>query len=139
MKHPWKVYLVRCSDNSLYCGIAKDVGKRVGAHNEGKGAKYTRSRRPVRLIAISSEMTKSKALKFEYYIKQLPTDKKIDAFTEEDYCVKNLKTELQSIAKGIKKLQTKLEKVIKAIEKEEKPKIAKRGAAKETSKKKAKH
>jgi putative endonuclease len=46
-------------------------------HNSGKGAKYTRSRRPVELVGISPEMTKSEALKLEYRIKQLPADKKI--------------------------------------------------------------
>ncbi len=128
--YPWKVYLVRCSDNSLYCGIAKNVETRIIAHNNGKGAKYTRSRRPVKLAAVSNKMTKSEALAFEYFIKQLPANKKINAFIETDHRMKHLIIELQSIAKGIKKLQTKLEKVIEAIEKEEKPKVAKRGAAK---------
>ena len=73
----WVVYLVRCSDNSLYCGISNDFESRLIEHNSGKGAKYTRSRRPVELIAISPEMTKSEALKLEYRIKQLPADKKI--------------------------------------------------------------
>jgi putative endonuclease len=46
-------------------------------HNSGTGAKYTKSRRPVELVGIGSEMTKSEALKLEYRIKQLPSDKKI--------------------------------------------------------------
>ena len=59
----WIVYLVRCSDKSLYCGISNDYKNRLIEHNSGKGAKYTRSRRPVKLIGISPEMTKSEALK----------------------------------------------------------------------------
>ena len=53
----WIVYLLRCSDNSLYCGISNDVTRRVATHNAGQGAKYTKSRRPVELVATSREMT----------------------------------------------------------------------------------
>ena len=73
----WVVYLLRCSDNSLYCGISNDVTRRVATHNAGRGAKYTKSRRPVELVATSREMTKSDALKLEYGIRQLAADKKI--------------------------------------------------------------
>jgi len=73
----WVVYLLRCSDNSLYCGISNNVARRVSAHNEGNGAKYTKSRRPVELVATSREMTKGDALKLEYGIRQLPADEKI--------------------------------------------------------------
>jgi putative endonuclease len=72
----WVAYLVRCSDNSLYCGISNDLKNRLLEHNSGKGAKYTRSRRPVKLVDVSSELTKSEALKLEYRIKQLPSHKK---------------------------------------------------------------
>jgi len=74
----WEVYLVRCSDNSLYCGITKDVKTRIALHNAGKGSKYTNSRKPVALVAVSPKMTKSDALKLEHQIKQLPLNKKID-------------------------------------------------------------
>jgi putative endonuclease len=77
----WVVYLVRCSDKSLYCGISNDFKSRVIEHNSGKGARYTRSRRPVELVGISPEMTKSEALKLECKIKQLPTDKKLSELT----------------------------------------------------------
>jgi len=80
----WVVYLVRCSDKSLYCGISNDFESRLIEHNSGKGAKYTRSRRPVELIAVSPEMTKSEALKLEYRIKQLPADKKISILKREE-------------------------------------------------------
>jgi integration host factor subunit beta len=58
----WVVYLVRCADQSLYCGITNNLEKRLEAHNLGKGAKYIRSRIPVELFGNSSEMTKSEAL-----------------------------------------------------------------------------
>ena len=73
----WVVYLLRCSDNSLYCGISNNVTMRVDAHNAGKGAKYTRSRRPVELVTTSPAMTRGEALKLEYRIRRLPADKKI--------------------------------------------------------------
>jgi len=78
----WKVYLVKCADNSLYCGIAKDVSARVEKHNAGKGAKYTRSRLPVELAAVSDEMSKSEALKLEHYIKKQSTEDKIRVLKE---------------------------------------------------------
>ena len=80
----WVVYLVQCSDKSLYCGISNDFESRLIEHNSGKGAKYTRSRRPVELIAVSPEMTKSEALKVEYIIKKLPADKKISILKREE-------------------------------------------------------
>ena len=83
-KKKWVVYLVRCSDKSLYCGISNDYKGRLIEHNSGKGAKYTRSRRPVELVGISPEMTKSEALKLEYCIKQIPADKKIEALTRKE-------------------------------------------------------
>jgi len=73
----WVVYLVRCVDHSLYCGISSDLEKRLACHNRGTGAKYTRSRRPVRLLAASAGMSKSEALKLEYRIKQAPADRKL--------------------------------------------------------------
>ena len=75
----WKVYLVQCADNSLYCGITNDIIARISKHNAGKGAKYTQSRLPVELIATSRELSKSDALTLEHYIKQQPAGKKIGA------------------------------------------------------------
>jgi putative endonuclease len=75
----WKVYLLRCADNSLYCGITHDIQSRVDVHNSGKGAKYTRSRRPVELVAATKSMTKSQALTLESMIKRMPADEKIAA------------------------------------------------------------
>jgi len=75
-RQQWLVYLVHCSDESLYCGVTNDLEKRLAAHNSGKGAKYTRSRRPVKLVVTSSMMTKSNALKLEYRVKRVPASQK---------------------------------------------------------------
>jgi len=75
-KIQWVVYLIRCSDESLYCGITNNLKNRLIAHNSGQGAKYTRSRRPVELVGASSAMTKSDALKLEHRVKHVPADSK---------------------------------------------------------------
>ena len=124
------VYLVRCSDNSLYCGISNDLKSRVIEHNLGKGAKYTRSRRPVDLVGISPEMTKSEALKLEYRIKQLPANKKISKLTRKENGMTLSIKDLQTLNKEIKALEKKMEKLIAAVEKSEKPKVAKKTTAK---------
>ncbi len=74
----WVVYLVRCCDMSLYCGITTDLERRLGEHNSGKGARYTRSRRPVSLVASASFPDRSIASKVEYRVKQQPSGRKID-------------------------------------------------------------
>ncbi len=71
-KHPYSVYILRCSDDTLYTGIALDVGKRVLEHNiSPKGAKYTHSRRPVILAYYEMCENKSVALKREITIKKM--------------------------------------------------------------------
>jgi putative endonuclease len=67
----WTVYLLRCSDESLYCGITKDLDRRVQEHNDGIGCRYTRPRRPVRLVWSADTLTKSEAYKEEYRIKRM--------------------------------------------------------------------
>ncbi|MGD2118891.1 MAG: GIY-YIG nuclease family protein [Chromatiales bacterium] len=67
----WYVYLLECCDLSLYTGIARDPLKRLQQHNSGKGAKYTRSRLPVRLLYQEACPDKSSALQREFAIKQL--------------------------------------------------------------------
>jgi putative endonuclease len=84
-KRRWIVYLIRCSDESLYCGITNNLKNRLIAHNSGRGSKYTRSRRPVELVAASPEMTKNDALKLEYRVKQVPASKKNLEFTKKDH------------------------------------------------------
>ena len=72
------VYILRCSDESLYTGIAKDIEKRVDEHNNSsKGAKYTKARRPVRLVYSECLEDRSSASKREYEIKQLSRREKL--------------------------------------------------------------
>jgi putative endonuclease len=67
----WFVYLLRLSDGSFYCGIAKDVPARMEKHAAGKGSKYVRSRLPIlELIATSPAMDKSDALRLEHRVKR---------------------------------------------------------------------
>lgn len=73
----WFVYIVECNDGTFYTGIAKDVHKRIGVHNDGKGAKYTAARRPVRLLDYVQVETRSDALKLEIRVKRQPKDKKL--------------------------------------------------------------
>ncbi len=76
-KEIWHVYMVRCSDRTLYTGITNDLEKRIEAHNSGKeGARYTRSRRPVKLVYSEQVKSKSAAAKLEYQLKKLPRLKK---------------------------------------------------------------
>ena len=75
----WIVYILLCSDKSLYTGATNDVGKRLAAHSQGSASRYTRSRLPVKLLAASAKMSKSEALRLEMKIKKLPRKKKIVA------------------------------------------------------------
>jgi putative endonuclease len=73
----WHVYIVRCIDGTLYTGITNDLDKRIEAHNSGKdGARYTRSRRPVKLVYSEEAESKSAASRLEYQLKKLPRAKK---------------------------------------------------------------
>ena len=69
-------YILRCTDGTYYCGWTNNLDRRLKAHNEGKGAKYTRSRRPVALVYYEAFSTKEEAMRREYEIKQLPRKKK---------------------------------------------------------------
>ncbi len=68
----WHVYVVRCADGSLYTGIARDVARRIGCHNAGTGARYTRSRRPVQLVHQEPAPDRGTALRREHQIRRLP-------------------------------------------------------------------
>ena len=68
---PWHVYVARCGDGSLYTGVTTDPGRREAAHNAGRGAAYTRSRRPVRLIHLEPASDRSSALRRELAIKRM--------------------------------------------------------------------
>lgn len=69
-------YILRCADGTYYCGWTNNLDRRLKVHNEGKGAKYTRSRRPVALVYYEAFSTKEEAMRREYEIKQLPRKKK---------------------------------------------------------------
>ena len=72
----WFVYLLRCADGSLYCGIARDVDKRLAQHEAGKGARYTRGRGPLTLLAKRRCRSHGDALRIELAVKKLPRDEK---------------------------------------------------------------
>ena len=72
----WFVYLIECRDGSLYTGIATDVERRYAEHVAGKGARYTRSHPPLRLLARFEYPDRSSASRAEYSIKQLPPARK---------------------------------------------------------------
>ena len=77
-KPDYHVYLLCCADDSLYCGIARDPEQRLKAHNSGKGAKYTRSRRPCSLVLQEGPYTHGDALRREAEIKALSRAEKED-------------------------------------------------------------
>ena len=76
----WHIYIVKCADNSLYTGVAKDIAKRIDEHNfdDKKAAKYTRVRRPVTLVYSEVHENRSSALKREWQIKALNRHKKLE-------------------------------------------------------------
>jgi len=67
----WYVYVARCADDSLYCGIALDVAARIAEHDAGTGAKYTRSRGPLAVVLVRRCADKGTALRLEHAFKQL--------------------------------------------------------------------
>jgi len=67
----WRVYLARCADGSLYTGIAIDVARRLAQHERGNGARYTRGRGPLQLVAESPPLSRGQALRLEYRVKKL--------------------------------------------------------------------
>jgi putative endonuclease len=72
----WHVYLARCADDTLYCGIARNVSERIAAHDAGKGARYTRGRGPLQVLATQRCRDHGLALRVERAVKALPrTDK----------------------------------------------------------------
>ena len=77
MLNSWKVYIVSCCDGSLYTGITTDIEKRIAVHNAGKGAKYTRSRRPVKLAWSEDCGDHSSALRRELEIKGMSREDKL--------------------------------------------------------------
>jgi putative endonuclease len=85
----WSVYLLRCVDGSLYCGITTDLERRLRQHNAGTASKYTRSRRPVKVRAGVGGYTKSDALRLERAVKKLPAAAKAGALYDEGGCIQS--------------------------------------------------
>lgn len=76
-------YILRCGDGTLYCGWTNDLEKRLSAHNAGLGAKYTKSRRPVKLVYSESFETKEEAMRREYRIKRMSRAEKLALIEKE--------------------------------------------------------
>lgn len=77
MNKPWYVYIVKCSDDTLYTGVTLDIERRLKQHNNGTGANYTKRRRPVVLMVMFESPNQSEACKEEYRIKQLTRKEKL--------------------------------------------------------------
>lgn len=80
----WCLYLIECRDGSFYAGITNDLAARYQAHVEGRGARYTRSHPPLRLIGSRACENRAAASRAEWAIKQLPRHKKIAYLLQED-------------------------------------------------------
>ena len=75
---PWTVYILECADGSLYTGMTSDITRRLREHSSGRGGRYTRTRRPVRLGYIESAAARKAACLREREIKRLPRRKKFE-------------------------------------------------------------
>ena len=84
-KNKWLVYIVKCSDDSLYTGITNDLAARIKKHNSGEASKYTRSRLPVRLVYKENQPSRSTASQREASIKTLNRAEKFDLITSQEY------------------------------------------------------
>lgn len=78
MEKQWVLYILECGDGSLYTGITDDLERRLKAHREGRGAKYTRGRGPLTLRYTEQCEDHSQALKREYRVKHLPRSQKLE-------------------------------------------------------------
>jgi putative endonuclease len=79
VREPWFLYLLECRDGTLYAGVTRDMARRVAAHDAGRGARYTRGRGPVRVLAMSPPLGKSAAHRLEHWLKQRPRADKLAA------------------------------------------------------------
>jgi putative endonuclease len=77
MPPTWFVYLLRCADETLYCGITNDVPRRTAAHQAGL-VKYTRGRRPVAVVYVESAADRAEASRREHHVKRLSRAKKLE-------------------------------------------------------------
>ena len=78
----WRLYVLRCADGTLYTGITTELVRRVREHNKGKGAKYTRGRRPVNIVYFETHPDRSSASKAEAAFKKLSRKKKLQIIGE---------------------------------------------------------
>lgn len=78
------VYIVKCSDGSLYTGWTNNLTKRIETHNEGKGAKYTKTRLPVELVYSEKCESKEAAMSREWHIKRMTRKQKLEMIERED-------------------------------------------------------
>jgi len=76
----WFVYILECSDRTLYTGVTDDLNARIKAHNEGKGAKYTKGRGPVKLRCVEKVTGRGEAQKREAEIKRMSRKEKVEMF-----------------------------------------------------------
>jgi len=79
LRKQWLCYILRCSDGSLYTGVTNNLSARIEAHNNGTGAKYTRGRGPVELVAKSRMMSRNDAQVLEMLVKKTPAEGKVAA------------------------------------------------------------
>lgn len=75
-ERPWVLYILKCSDGSLYAGITNDLKRRLMQHGAGRASRYTRGRRPVRIVYRESCESRSHALKREWAVKALSRKEK---------------------------------------------------------------
>lgn len=80
----WQVYIVRCADDTLYTGITNDLDQRIEAHNEKRGARYTRARLPVTLVYQEEADSRSLASQREIAIKKLSRRQKLELIARQD-------------------------------------------------------
>ena len=78
----WRLYVLRCADDTLYTGITTELVRRVREHNQGKGAKYTRARLPVNIVYFEVHPDRSSASKAEAAFKKLSRKKKLEIIAE---------------------------------------------------------
>ena len=82
MEKQWYVYILECQDGSFYTGVTNDIDARMETHAKGKGSKYVNKKGFKKLLKAKPCKDKSEACKYEYAIKQLPRNQKLDWFSQ---------------------------------------------------------
>jgi DNA-binding protein HU-beta len=119
----WHLYLIECTDGSLYAGITTHVARRFQEHLDGKGARYTRSHKAVRLVASGSVGTRAEALRAEMALKRLPKARKIGAIqallrsqtTRQEKESMNKSELVEAVAKAAELSKTDAEKALNGV------------------------